>query len=180
MLLQYMQACVAARRRVRGVRVRHPPDARDRGARAAATRTVALDRAAGAADDWSGGTRIGDALATLNREHGRRLGRGAIVVLLSDGWDRGDPEQLAAEMARLGRCAHTLIWLNPLKAHPAYEPLTRGMQAALPYVDHFLAGNSLASLAELGRVDGKWLEMSSCEGKVLQGGKGTREGCARG
>ena len=118
MLLQYMQACVAARRRVeafvfgtRLTRVTAELSGRDP--------DRALDRAAGAADDWSGGTRIGDALATLNREHGRRLGRGAIVVLLSDGWDRGDPEQLAAEMAHLGRCAHTLIWLNPLKAHPA-------------------------------------------------------------
>jgi len=148
MLLQYMQACVAARRRVEAfvfgtslTRVTAELAGRDP--------DRALDRAAGAADDWSGGTRIGDALATLNREHGRRLGRGAIVVLLSDGWDRGDPEQLTAEMARLGRCAHSLIWLNPLKAHPGYEPLTRGMQAALPHVDHFLAGNSLASLADL-------------------------------
>jgi uncharacterized protein len=151
MLLQYMQACVAARRRVeafvfgtRLTRVTAELAGRDP--------DRALDRAAGAADDWSGGTRIGDALATLNREHGRRLGRGAIVVLLSDGWDRGDPEQLAAEMARLGRCAHSLIWLNPLKAHPAYEPLTVGMQAALPYVDHFLPGNSLASLEELAEL----------------------------
>jgi uncharacterized protein len=148
MLLQYLQACVAARRRVeafvfgtRLTRVTAELAGRDP--------DRALDRAAGAAGDWSGGTRIGDALATLNREHGRRLGRGAIVVLLSDGWDRGDPEQLAAEMARLARCAHTLIWLNPLKAHPGYEPLTRGMQAALPHVDHFLSGNSLASLAHL-------------------------------
>jgi uncharacterized protein with von Willebrand factor type A (vWA) domain len=148
MLLQYMQACVAARRRVEAfvfgtslTRVTAELAGRDP--------DRALDRAAGAADDWSGGTRIGEALATLNREHGRRLGRGAIVVLLSDGWDRGDPEQLTAEMARLARCAHSLIWLNPLKAHPGYEPLTRGMQAALPHVDHFLAGNSLASLADL-------------------------------
>ena len=66
--------------------------------------------------------------------------------------DRGDPEQLAAEMARLQRCAHQLVWLNPLKAHPEYEPLTLGMQAALPHVDHFLAGNSLASLAELAEL----------------------------
>jgi uncharacterized protein with von Willebrand factor type A (vWA) domain len=148
MLLQYMQACVAARRRVEAfvfgtslTRVTAELAGRDP--------DRALERAAGAAVDWSGGTRIGDALATLNREHGRRLGRGAIVVLLSDGWDRGDPDELAAEMARLGRCAHSLIWLNPLKAHPGYEPLTRGMQAALPHVDHFLAGNSLASLADL-------------------------------
>jgi uncharacterized protein len=148
MLLQYMQACVAARRRVEafvfGTRL-----TRVTGELAGRDQDRALDRAAGAAEDWSGGTRIGEALATLNREHGRRLGRGAIVVLLSDGWDRGDPQQLAGEMARLQRCAHRLIWLNPLKASPEYEPLTRGMQAALPYVDNFLAGNSLASLEEL-------------------------------
>jgi uncharacterized protein len=148
MLLQYLQACVAARRRVEafvfGTRL-----TRVTGELAGRDPDRALDRAAGAAEDWSGGTRIGEALATLNREHGRRLGRGAIVVLLSDGWDRGDPQQLTREMARLGRCAHRLIWLNPLKASPDYEPLTRGMQAALPYVDHFLAGNSLASLEEL-------------------------------
>jgi uncharacterized protein len=148
MLLQYMQACVAARRRVEafvfGTRL-----TRVTGELAGRDPDHALERAAGAAGDWSGGTRIGDALSTLNREHGRRIGRGAIVVLLSDGWDRGEPEQLSAEMARLARCAHTLVWLNPLKAHPGYEPLTRGMQAALPHVDHFLSGNSLASLAHL-------------------------------
>jgi uncharacterized protein len=148
MLLQYMQACVAARRRVEafvfGTRL-----TRITGELAGRDPDRALDRAAGAAEDWSGGTRIGEALATLNREYGRRVGRGAIVVLLSDGWDRGDPQQLSAEMARLERCTHRLIWLNPLKASPAYEPLTRGMQAALPYVDHFLAGNSLASLEDL-------------------------------
>jgi uncharacterized protein with von Willebrand factor type A (vWA) domain len=99
--------------------------------------------------DWSGGTRIGAALGALNREHGARLGRGSAVVVLSDGWDRGEPELLAAEMGRLGRCAHTVIWLNPLKADPRYEPLARGMRAALPHVDHLLAGNSLASLAAL-------------------------------
>ena len=151
MLLQYMQACVAARRRVEAfvfgtslTRVTAELAGRDP--------DRALDRAAGAAHDWSGGTRIGEALATLNREHGRRVGRGAIVVLLSDGWDRGEPEQLAAEMARLSRCAHSVIWLNPLKAHPGYEPLTRGMQAALPHVDHFLSGNSIASLAHLAEL----------------------------
>jgi uncharacterized protein with von Willebrand factor type A (vWA) domain len=72
-----------------------------------------------------------------------------VVVLLSDGWDRGDPAQLESEIARLARCSHRLIWLNPLKAHPDYEPLTRGMRAALPHVDEFMAGNSLASLEEL-------------------------------
>jgi len=148
MLLAYMQACVAARRRVEafvfGTRLtRVTAELRGRDP------DRALERAAHAARDWSGGTRIGEALATLNREHGRRLGRAAVVVLLSDGWDRGDPGQLEREMARLARCAHRLIWLNPLKAHPDYEPLARGMQAALPHVDHFLAANSLRSLEEL-------------------------------
>jgi uncharacterized protein len=151
MLLQYMQACVAARRRVEafvfGTRL-----TRVTGELAGRDADRALDRAAGAADDWSGGTRIGEALATLNRDHGRRLGRGSIVVLLSDGWDRGEPEELASEIARLARCAHRLIWLNPLKANPEYEPLTRGMQVALPHVDHFLAGNSLASLEQLAEL----------------------------
>jgi uncharacterized protein with von Willebrand factor type A (vWA) domain len=148
MMLQYLQACVAARRRVEaflfGTRLtRVTAELRGRDPERA------LARAAAATGDWSGGTRIGDALAALNREHGRRLGRGAIVVILSDGWDRGDAALLAAEMARLRRSSHSLIWLNPLKAHAEYEPLTRGMRAALPHVDHFLAGNSLASLEEL-------------------------------
>jgi uncharacterized protein with von Willebrand factor type A (vWA) domain len=148
MLLTYMQACVAARRRVEafvfGTRLtRVTAELRGRDP------ARALERAAGATRDWSGGTRIGEALATLNREHGRRLGRGAVVVLLSDGWDRGDPDQLESEMARLARCAHRLIWLNPLKAHPEYQPLTRGMRAALPHVDEFMAGNSLGSLERL-------------------------------
>ena len=148
MLLAYMQACVAARRRVEafvfGTRLtRVTAELRGRDPDAA------LERAAGAARDWSGGTRIGEALATLNREHGRRLGRGAVVVLLSDGWDRGEPDQLEREVARLARCSHRLIWLNPLKAHPDYQPLTRGMRAALPHVDEFMAANSLASLEEL-------------------------------
>ncbi|MEA2360894.1 MAG: uncharacterized protein QOD71_39 [Thermoleophilaceae bacterium] len=148
MLLAYVQACVAARRRVEafvfGTRLtRVTAELRGRDPDAA------LERAAGATQDWSGGTRIGEALATLNREHGRRLGRGAVVVLLSDGWDRGDPALLEREVARLARCSHRLIWLNPLKAHPDYQPLTRGMQAALPHVDEFMAANSLASLEQL-------------------------------
>jgi hypothetical protein len=151
MLVQYMQAWVAARRQVeafafgtRLTRITLELAGRDADA--------AVARAAQAATDWSGGTRIGESLAELNRTHGRRIGRGSVVVLLSDGWDRGEPAELAAEMARLQRCAHTLIWLNPLKAHRDYEPLTRGMSAALPYVDHFLAGNSIASLQQLADV----------------------------
>jgi uncharacterized protein len=151
MLLQYMQAWVAARRRVeafvfgtRLTRVTRELGGRDPDA--------AVQRAAAAVADWSGGTRIGDSLAELNREHGRTIGRGSVVIVLSDGWDRGDPDQLADEMARLARCSHSLIWLNPLKAHEGYEPLTRGMRAALPHVDHFLAGNSIVSLEELAEL----------------------------
>ena len=73
-------------------------------------------------------------------------------MILSDGWDRGEPDVLAQEMARLRRSAHRVIWLNPLKAHPDYEPLTRGMRAALPHVDHFMAGSSIRSLEELAAV----------------------------
>jgi uncharacterized protein with von Willebrand factor type A (vWA) domain len=148
MLLQYLHACVAARRRVeafafgtRLTRITHELSGRDH--------DRALERAAAAVLDFAGGTRIGAALAQLNREHGRRLGRGAVVVILSDGWDRGDPELLGAEMARLRRSAHRLVWLNPLAAGPEYEPLARGMQAAVPHTDWLLAGNSLASFEQL-------------------------------
>jgi uncharacterized protein with von Willebrand factor type A (vWA) domain len=148
MLLQYLHACVAARRRVeafafgtRLTRITNELTGRDH--------DRALERAAAAVTDFSGGTRIGAAIAELNRVHGRRLGRGSVIVILSDGWDRGDPDLLAVEMARLRRSAHRLVWLNPLAAHPDYEPLTRGMRAAVPHTDQLLAGNSLASLEEL-------------------------------
>jgi uncharacterized protein with von Willebrand factor type A (vWA) domain len=148
MLLQYVQAAVAARRRVeayafgtRLTRITYELAGRDP--------DRALARATAAVVDLGGGTRIGESLGELNREHGRRVGRGAVVILLSDGWDRGDPELLAEEMARLRRTAHRLVWLNPLAADPRYEPLTRGMQAALPHTDHLLPGNSIASLAAL-------------------------------
>ncbi len=148
MLLQYLHAAVATHRRVeafvfgtRLTRITNELGVRDP--------DRALDRASSAVVDWSGGTRIGASIAELNRVHGRRLGRASVVVILSDGWDRGDPALLAAEMERLRRTSHRLIWLNPLKAAPGYEPLARGMAAAVPHTDHFLAGNSLASLAEL-------------------------------
>ena len=151
MLLQYLHACVAARRRVeafafgtRLTRITHELGGRDH--------DLALGRAAAAVSDFSGGTRIGAALAELNRTHGRRVGRGAVVVILSDGWDRGDPVELDAEMARLRRSAHRLVWLNPLAAHPDFEPLTRGMRAAVPHTDELLPGNSLASLQELAEI----------------------------
>ncbi len=100
--------------------------------------------------DWSGGTRIGEAVKTFNFEWGRRvLGRGAVVLLISDGWDRGDPDLLHAEMGRLHRTCHRLIWLNPLLGSARYEPLTRGMQAALPFIDDFLPVHNLVSLEHL-------------------------------
>lgn len=100
--------------------------------------------------DWSGGTRIGDAVRTFNVEWARRvLGRGAVVLLVSDGWDRGEPEALGREISRLQRSCYRLIWLSPLLGDPAYEPLTRGLQAALPYVDDFLPAHNLASLENL-------------------------------
>ena len=151
MLLQYTQACVAARRRVEafafGTRL-----TRITGELTGRDSDRALERAIAVVTDYSGGTRIGAALSTLNREHGRRIGRGAVVVILSDGWDRGDPELLEHEIARLRRTAQRLVWLNPLAAHPDYEPLTRGMRAAVPHTDELLAGNSLASLEELAAI----------------------------
>jgi uncharacterized protein len=101
--------------------------------------------------DWSGGTRIGDSIKDFNYLWGRRvLGRGAVVLLISDGWDRGDPQLLSREMLRLQHSCHRLIWLNPLLGSPGYEPLTQGMQAALPHVDDFLPVHNLDSLEQLG------------------------------
>jgi uncharacterized protein with von Willebrand factor type A (vWA) domain len=103
-----------------------------------------------AVHDWAGGTRIGDALRAFNVTWARRvLGGGAVVLLISDGWDRGDPAELARELAWLSRSCHRLIWLNPLLGTPGYEPLTRGMQAARPHIDDFLPAHNLASLEAL-------------------------------
>lgn len=112
----------------------------------------ALDRVALDVADWSGGTRTGEALAHFNRVWARRvLGRGAVALIISDGWDRGDPLQLDREMARLRRTAFRVMWLNPLLGSPHYRPLTRGMQAALPYLDDFLPVHNLNSLEHLVR-----------------------------
>ncbi len=101
--------------------------------------------------DWGGGTRIGEALRTFNVRWARRvLAHGPVVLLISDGWDRGEPELLAQEMSRLQRSCHRLIWLNPLLGSSDYQPLTRGMQAALPFLDDFLPVHNLASLEALG------------------------------
>lgn len=99
--------------------------------------------------DWSGGTRIGESLRDFNQAWGHLLDRRTIVLLLSDGWDTGEPEILANEMLTIKRKAGRLIWLNPLLGNPSYEPLTRGMAAALPLVDHFAAAHNLASLRDL-------------------------------
>ena len=104
-------------------------------------------------EDWEGGTRIGESLKTLLDGWSQRAAlRGAVVVLCSDGLERGDPELLRAQMARLHRLAHRVVWVNPLKGSPRYEPLARGMAAALPSVDVFLSGHNLESLEELSRA----------------------------
>lgn len=100
--------------------------------------------------DWGGGTRIGESLRAFNLHWARRVMRNEpIVLIVSDGWDRGDPDLVAREMARLRRCCHRLIWLNPLLGSASYEPLTRGMLAALDYIDEFLPAHNLASLEQL-------------------------------
>lgn len=158
-LLLYVQALVAARRSVeafvfgtRLTRVTAELAGRDP--------VRALDRLGTVVSDWAGGTRIGESLRTLNREHGGRIGRGAVVIMLSDGWDRGETGELKAELARLRRTAHRLVWLNPLKARPGYEPLATGMAAALPHLDAFLAGNSVAGLEELAALLAAGLEVT--------------------
>lgn len=154
-LLRFLHAAVVGRRQVEafalGTRLTrltrelssHDPDA-------------ALTAAGRAVEDWSGGTRLGEALRVFNDRFGvRGMARGAVVVILSDGWDRGEPEELAEQMARLQRVAYRLVWVNPLKASPGYAPLARGMAAALPHVDEFIEGHSLASLERLAEVVNK-------------------------
>jgi uncharacterized protein len=99
--------------------------------------------------DWSGGTKIGESLAEFNRYWSHLVDRRTIVIILSDGWDTGDPEVLATELLRIKRRTGRVIWLNPLLGNPSYEPLTRGMAAALPLVDHFAAAHNLAALRDL-------------------------------
>jgi uncharacterized protein with von Willebrand factor type A (vWA) domain len=151
-LLRFLHASVASGSRVeafavgtRLTRLTRQLSARDPDA--------ALRQAATAVVDWSGGTRLGDGLRAFNDRWGvQGLARGAVVVILSDGWDRGDPNVLAGEMGRLRRVAHRVVWVNPLKASPGYAPLARGMAAALPYVDDFVEGHSVASLENLVEV----------------------------
>jgi uncharacterized protein with von Willebrand factor type A (vWA) domain len=116
----------------------------------------ALQRAAAEVVDWDGGTRIGESLQRFLDEFGHGgLARGAIVLICSDGLEVGDPDLLAEQMARLSRLAYRVLWLNPLKEDPAYEPLARGMKAALPHVDVFASGHSLASLEEVAAALGR-------------------------
>lgn len=111
---------------------------------------VALSLAGAAAQDWYGGTRLGEGLRFfLDRWGQRGLARGAVVVVLSDGWDRGDPLELGQQMARLSRLCYRLIWVNPLRATPGYEPIAAGMAAALPHVDDFVDGHSIEALERL-------------------------------
>ncbi|MDA0370568.1 MAG: VWA domain-containing protein [Actinomycetota bacterium] len=151
-LVRFVQAAVAGRQKVeafaigtRLTRVTRELSHRDP--------DRALARAAERVADWSGGTRLGDSLRRFNDEWGvRGMARGAIVVILSDGWDRGDTDVLASEMERLHRVSFRTIWVNPLKVTPGYAPLARGMAAALPHVDHFVEGHSIDAMERLARV----------------------------
>jgi hypothetical protein len=114
---------------------------------------AALVRATRLAVDWGSGTRIGASLKEFNDLYGRRaLSRGAVVVIVSDGWEREDPDLVGREMARLARAAFAVVWVNPLKGDPNYQPLAGGMRAAMPFVDRFLPGHNIASLEGLAGV----------------------------
>jgi len=114
---------------------------------------AALARCTAEVVDWGSGTRIGASLREFNEVYGRRgMSRGAIVVIASDGWEREDPTLVGREMARLARAAYAVVWVNPLKGNPDYQPLAGGMRAALPFVDRFLAGHNLRSLEELATI----------------------------
>ncbi len=154
-LLRFVHAAVAGRQKVeafalgtRLTRITRELNSRDP--------DVALHDAGQRVLDWSGGTKLGLGLRQFNDEWGvRGLARNSIVVILSDGWDRGDPDELADQMQRLQRVTHRLVWVNPLKVTPGYAPLARGMAAALPYVDDFVEGHSIDAMEELARVISK-------------------------
>ncbi len=106
----------------------------------------AVEAAGEAVPDWSGGTRLGEVMQAFVDRHGQRgMARGAVVVVLSDGWERGDSAQLGEQMRRLQRLAHTVVWINPHQGKPGYAPVQSGIVAALPFVDSFLAGHSMAT-----------------------------------
>jgi uncharacterized protein with von Willebrand factor type A (vWA) domain len=110
----------------------------------------AIQNAAVAAPDWSSGTRIGDALKAFNDRHGRRgMARGAVIVILSDGWERGDPEVVSREMERLARLAHRIVWVNPRSKAEGFAPRAGGMAAALPHVDALVSGHSFEALGDV-------------------------------
>ena len=116
-------------------------------------RDRALARVADAVNDWAGGTRIGESFREFNQHWARRtLRTSGVVIVVSDGWDRGDPALVATETARLRRNCHRLVWLNPLAGTPGYEPLAGGMRAAFPYIDDFLPAGTVASLERLGEI----------------------------
>ena len=118
-------------------------------------RDRALARVSESVNDWAGGTRIGESFRTFNQQWARRtLRTSGIVIVVSDGWDRGDPALVAIETARLRRNCHRLIWLNPLAGTPGYQPLAGGMRAAFPYIDDFLPAGTVASLERLGEILG--------------------------
>lgn len=122
--------------------------------------TDALRSVAQKVPDWSGGTRIGEAIGSFNRKWSRRVGSGGpIALIVSDGWDTGDPDQLALEMRRLARSVHRVIWLNPLAGHQDFTAEARGMAAALPHVDDLLAAGTARNLVDL--ID--LLQMSGAE-----------------
>ena len=151
-LLRFMHAAVAGRQRVEAFAfstrlTRLTKELRSRDP------DKAIKRAAEQVPDWSGGTRLGESLRKFNDTWGvRGMARGAIVIVLSDGWDRGNPELLGEQMKRLQRVSHRLIWVNPLKVTPGYAPLAKGMAAALPYIDEFVEGHSLEAMERLTRV----------------------------
>ena len=154
MLLHYMRASVVAQRSCEaflfGTTARRiTPELR------LGDPTRPLDGLQGTVGDWGGGTRIGAALSQINRDLMRHLGRGGITMVASDGWDRGEPEELAREMRTLRARSRAVIWLSPHSARPGFEPLVRGLQAALPYVDLLLAADSLASLERFSRAVGE-------------------------
>jgi uncharacterized protein with von Willebrand factor type A (vWA) domain len=116
----------------------------------AARPSVALHRAGRAAPDWSGGTRIADALAEFDRRYGRRgMARGAVILIVSDGWETGDPAELGRQLARLSTVAYRIVWANPRTARPGYRPLAGGMAAAWPYCDAVVSAHNLDSMTHL-------------------------------
>ncbi|HJM99359.1 MAG TPA: VWA domain-containing protein [Acidimicrobiales bacterium] len=151
-LLRFIQAAVVGRRRVeaftlgtRLTRITKELSNRDLDA--------ALIHTSQSVSDWSGGTRLGEAFQEFINNWGQRgLGRGSTIVILSDGWDRGDASVMTEQMSRLSRISHQIIWMNPLKVSPGYEPLAQGMAAALPFIDQFIEGHSLESLNELAEL----------------------------